>query len=148
MVPADRETQDLIRRRTPPRPILLNTVRAFLVGGAICTIGQFFLGFFRGRGLPLTEASAVTAATMIFLGAVLTGLGVYDRIGRRGGMGAFLPITGFANAIVAPAMEFKREGFVLGVGARMFTVAGPVIVYAVLVSVLVGAFLWLLGAIG
>lgn len=146
--PSESETRDLIRRRTPPRPIALNLVRAFLVGGLICAIGQIFFVFFRGRGLPLSETSAATAGSMIFLGALLTGFGVYDRIGRQGGMGAFLPITGFANAIVSPAMEFRREGFVLGVGARMFQVAGPVIVYAVLVSTLVGSVLWLVGAVG
>ncbi len=143
-----RATRELIRRATPQRPVVFNGLRAFLVGGVICGVGQIFLRLYRGQGLPLREAATATSGTMILIGALLTGLGVYDRIGRQGGMGAFLPITGFANAIVSPAMEFKREGFILGVGARMFTVAGPVIVYATAVSVAVGAILWLLGRAG
>ncbi|HSW10636.1 MAG TPA: SpoVA/SpoVAEb family sporulation membrane protein [Bacillota bacterium] len=139
------DTRELIRRHLPARPVLGNAVRAFLVGGSISVVGQVILSFFENRGLARAEAGSAAAATMIFLGSVLTGLGVYDRLGRQGGMGAFLPITGFANAVTAPAMEFKREGFVLGVGARLFTVAGPVIVYALASSLLVGIVLWMLG---
>jgi stage V sporulation protein AC len=139
------QTRELIRRHTPARPVLGNALWAFLVGGSISAVGQIVLSFFEDRGLPRAEAGSAAAASMIFLGSLLTGLGIYDRLGRRGGMGAFLPITGFANAVTAPAMEFKREGFVLGVGARLFTVAGPVIVYALASSLLVGIVLWMLG---
>jgi len=121
----------LVRKRGPKPPYLRNAVWAFVTGGAICAVGQLFLGWFLARGLPLREATAPASAVMIALGATLTGLGVYDELGKRAGMGAALPITGFANSIVSPAMEYRREGLVLGVGARLFTIAGPVIVYAV-----------------
>jgi stage V sporulation protein AC len=129
----------LVTRKGPRPAVLRNVVWAFLVGGAICAVGQFFLGLFLLRGMPLREATVPAASAMIAIGAALTGLGVYDRIGKRAGMGAALPITGFANAIVAPAMEFRREGLLLGVGARLFTIAGPVIVYALVVALIVAA---------
>lgn len=141
MVEATREQAEDYRRlvtRFGRRPaILRNAVWAFLVGGTICAVGQFFLGLFLLRGMPLKEATVPAASTMIAIGAILTGLGVYDKLGRRAGMGAALPITGFANAIVAPAMEFRREGLLLGVGARLFQIAGPVIVYALAAALLV-----------
>lgn len=126
-------------RHRPRPPVLRNMVTAFLAGGAITGIGQMVLALFRSRGLEMREAAGATAAVIILAGALLTGLGVYDRLGRWAGMGASLPISGFANSIVAPAMEYKREGMVLGVGARMFTVAGPVIVYGLVISVLAAA---------
>ncbi len=129
--------QQLLQKHTPSRPIFRNLVLAFLVGGAITTIGQGVLNFFVSQGLSPKDAATPTAGVMIFLGALLTGLGVYDKIGKFAGMGSALPITGFANSIVSPALEFKREGFVLGVGARMFQVAGPVIVYGVVSSLVV-----------
>ncbi|HHW17957.1 MAG TPA: stage V sporulation protein AC [Firmicutes bacterium] len=121
----------------PKRPIVRNIILAFVVGGLICVVGQFFLDYLVSRKLAPTQAQAMTSSIMVFLGAFLTGIGVYDKLGRLAGMGAALPITGFANSVVSPAMEFKREGFVLGVSAKMFQVAGPVIVYGSLVSVLV-----------
>lgn len=127
----------LARRKGPRPPFLRNIVWAFFVGGAICAVGQVFLGLFLTGGAALREASVGASAVMIALGASLTGLGVYDEIGKRAGMGAALPITGFANSIVSPAMEYRREGLVLGVGARLFTIAGPVIVYAVAAALIV-----------
>lgn len=135
---AQKHYQKLIKETKPPRPVLRNAVAAFIVGGLICTIGQLVMNFFVGHGMPAKEAAGPTAGVMVFLGAFLTGVGIYDRIGRFGGMGSALPITGFANSIVSPAMEFKREGFVLGVGARMFVIAGPVIVYGLVTSFIVG----------
>lgn len=129
----------LTQRHRPPTPWVRNALVAFLVGGTICLVGQAVFTYFMARGAPVEKAGTPTAEVMIALGALLTGLGVYDRLGAFAGMGAALPITGFANSIVAPAMEFKREGYVLGVGARMFTVAGPVIVYGVVVSLLAAA---------
>jgi len=123
----------------PPRPILRNVALAFVTGGAICAVGEIVLLWLLGFGLQENRAIAFTAAIMIVAGATLTGLGVYDEIGRAGGMGSALPITGFANSIVSPAMEFKREGFILGVSAKMFNVAGPVIVYGLLSAALVTA---------
>lgn len=136
--------QRTARAMQPRRPILRNTVLAFLVGGIICALAQLFLSYLLSRGLPQKEAFALTSGFMVFWGALLTGLGVYDVIGRVGGMGAALPITGFANSMVSPAMEFKREGYVLGVGARLFTVAGPVIVYGLVSAVVVVGVKWLL----
>lgn len=136
--------QRAARRMQPRRPIFKNTLLAFLMGGLICALAQVFLSWVRSRGLPEKEALALTSGFMIFWGAFLTGLGVYDVLGRVGGMGAALPITGFANSMVSPAMEFKREGYVLGVGARLFTVAGPVIVYGLVSAILVTAARWLL----
>jgi stage V sporulation protein AC len=139
-----KEYQELIKQLKPKTRILRNCVYAFLVGGIICLIGQFFLQIYTGQGLGEREAGAATAATMVFLGAFLTGLGVYDVLGKYGGAGSIVPITGFANSIVAPAMEFKREGFVFGVGARLFTIAGPVLVYGFLISALIGIISFLL----
>ncbi len=121
----------------PPRPVVRNALLAFLVGGTICAIAQLVLSFLLVRGIPEVRALGYTAAVMIALGSVVTAFGVYDEIGRVGGMGAALPITGFANSIVSEAMEFRREGLVLGVGARMFSIAGPVIVYGLLAAALV-----------
>ncbi|MCL6581485.1 MAG: SpoVA/SpoVAEb family sporulation membrane protein, partial [Firmicutes bacterium] len=112
----------MVARHAPRPPLLRNVLGAFFVGGAICAVGQVFLGLFLTRGLPLKEATTPASTIMIVLGALLTGLGVYDEVSKRGGMGAALPITGFANSIVAPAMEFRREGLVLGVGAWLFDV--------------------------
>ncbi|MCO1599994.1 MULTISPECIES: stage V sporulation protein AC [Desulfosporosinus] len=136
--------QTLIKQYTPKPTIIKNVVRAFIVGGIICSIGQIFINLFSSFGLARVEASTAATATMIFLGALLTGLGVYDEIGKFGGAGSIVPVTGFANSIVAPAMEFKREGYVMGVGAKLFTVAGPVLVYGIATSIVVGFVYFLL----
>ncbi len=128
---------NLVKKKGPKPPVLRNVVWAFLVGGAISAVGQVVLGLLVRGGLPLRDATVPTSAVMIGAGAILTGLGVYDEIGKRAGMGSALPITGFANSIVSPAMEYRREGLVLGVGARLFTIAGPVIVYAVAAALVV-----------
>lgn len=127
----------LIKSKSPPRPIARNLLLAFTIGGAICAVGQAILSRALSTGLSEKDALPLTSASMVFLGSLLTGIGVYDRLGKVGGMGSALPITGFANSIVASAMEFKREGFVLGVSAKMFTIAGPVIVFGVMTSVAV-----------
>lgn len=139
-----KEYQDLVKSVKPKPAVLKNAVLAFIVGGSICLVGQLLLWFFRKQGLSESEAGAATSTIMVFLGALLTGLGVYDVIGKYGGAGSMVPITGFANSIVAPAMEFKREGFVFGLGARLFTVAGPVLVYGFLVSAVIGLIYYLL----
>jgi len=138
--------QRLVNRLRPGRSVKTNLFWAFVVGGGICLVGQLILNAVMAVGnLPPKEATTITVAIMIFLGAFFTGLGLYDRLAPLAGMGANLPITGFANAMVAPAMEFRREGFVLGTSARMFTVVGPVIVYAVTTAVLVGLIQYLVG---
>ncbi len=128
----------LAEQYKPKAPWVRNTLLAFLVGGMICTLGQLILNYLKGMGLGLKEAGSVTVFIMVFIGAFLTGLGVYDKIGKYGGAGSIIPITGFANSIVASAMEFKREGYVYGMGARLFTVAGPVLVFGFIVSVVIG----------
>ena len=127
----------LVKGFHPPRNVARNFIKAYVVGGSICVVGQLVLDYFVRKGVPYVQASNMTSSSMVFLGALLTGLGVYDEVGRYAGMGSALPITGFANSIVSPAMEFKREGFVLGVSARMFQIAGPVIVYGSLAAVIV-----------
>ncbi|TYP54266.1 stage V sporulation protein AC [Thermosediminibacter litoriperuensis] len=140
-----KEYQEFVKRIRPKPPYLQNMVMAFLVGGLICAIGQGILNFYVFLGLERTkEAAGATSATLVFLGAFLTGLGVYDEIGKRAGAGSIVPITGFANSIVAPAMEFKSEGYVFGVAAKMFVVAGPVLVYGITSSVIIGFIYYLL----
>jgi len=134
----------LTQQFTPKPTIVKNVVWAFVVGGIICAIGQVIINLYVTFGLARIEASTAATGTMIFIGALLTGLGIYDEIGKFGGAGSIVPITGFANSIVAPAMEFKREGYVLGVGAKLFTVAGPVLVYGIATSIVVGIVYFLL----
>jgi len=134
----------LTKQFSPKPTIIKNVVRAFVVGGIICSIGQFIINIYVTLGMPRIEASAAATATMVFIGAFLTGIGIYDEIGKFAGAGSIVPITGFANSIVSPAMEFKREGYVLGVGAKLFTVAGPVLVYGISTSIVVGIIFFLL----
>jgi stage V sporulation protein AC len=122
-----------------PKPNLpLHCLNAFWVGGLICVIGQIISDIFSKMGIPKDELGTYVSIVMVFLGAVLTGVGVYDKLGDFAGAGSVVPITGFANSIVSPAMEFKKEGFVFGVAAKMFTIAGPVLVYGIGSSVVVG----------
>jgi len=113
-------------------------LRAFLAGGLICAIGECFVQGYAHFGMDVKDAQTTAAITLIFLAALLTGLGIYDKLAQWGKAGALVPITGFSNAVVSPAMEFKSEGYVLGVSAKMFSIAGPVLVYGTLVSVLYG----------
>ena len=132
-----------------PKPkILRNCIMAFIVGGLICVIGQFVRNTFLYYGFTEEQVSSLTPMTMVFLGALLTGLGLYDRIAAKAGAGTIVPITGFSNAMVSPAIEFKKEGFVMGVGAKMFTIAGPVLVYGTGTSVIVGLIYYLLLRVG
>ncbi|NLG87455.1 MAG: stage V sporulation protein AC [Firmicutes bacterium] len=141
--PKQQEYQRRVQQNKPKPSVIRNVIVAFIVGGAICVVGQVALNFFSSLGLSSKEAAAPTAVVMVTLGAVLTGLGWYDELGKFAGAGSAVPITGFANSIVSPALEFKREGFILGVGARMFVVAGPVLVYGTLTAVLLGFVYWL-----
>lgn len=133
-----KDYQKLVKQKEPKSNLLKNCLFAFVIGGLICDVGQFFSSILIGAGLPKDDASVYTSIIMVFLGAFLTGIGIYDNIGKYGGAGSIVPITGFANSIVSPAMEFKREGYVLGVGAKMFVIAGPVLVYGITSSVVVG----------
>lgn len=142
-----KDYQKLVQQNTPKVPLVRNMAWAFLVGGSFCTLGQVFFNAAQILETTEDEAAAVTLATMILVGTILTGFGVYDEIAEKAGAGAAVPITGFANTIAAAAVEFRREGLLLGMGAGMFTIAGPVIVYGVLagffVSVLKALFLGL-----
>lgn len=133
----------------PPTKHTKNCYRAFMVGGFICCIGQFFRYMLEMLfGLSGDELAGTVSILLIFLGTFLTGLGVYDRIGRNAGAGSIVPITGFANSVASPAMEFKTEGLVYGLAAKMFTVAGPIIVYGVLAGTLTGIVYYILGLFG
>lgn len=124
---------------TSPKPKLMkNCIMAFIVGGAICTIGQVIQNLMLNYGVSEEHVKMILPIVMVFLGASLTGIGVYDKIADFGGAGTVVPITGFSNAIVAPAIEFKKEGFIFGVAAKMFTIAGPVLVYGIGSSVIIG----------
>ncbi len=133
-----------VEEESPKSKIGRNIIRAFIIGGLICVIGQVVTNFFRSKGIGTDESASLTALIMIFLGAFFTGLNVYDDLGRFAGAGSIVPITGFANSIVSPAMEFKSEGYIMGVGGRMFVVAGPVLVYGISASVVAGIIYYLL----
>lgn len=132
------EYQNRVKEAAPKSPMGKNMIMAFLFGGAICTIGQVFLNLYLAWEIPQKVASTYTSMTMVFLGVLLTALHVYDRLAKIGGAGTLVPITGFANAVASPAIEFKTEGIVLGMSAKMFVIAGPVIVFGTLVSVVCG----------
>ncbi|WP_432408773.1 stage V sporulation protein AC [Wukongibacter sp. M2B1] len=134
----EKEYNEYVKKKIPKPNYIKNSLWAFFVGGAICTFAQFILNLLKGQGLNKTDSGTVTVIVMVFLGAFLTGLGVYDKLGKKAGAGSIVPITGFANSIVSPAMEFKTEGYVLGVAAKMFSVAGPVLVYGFGSSVIIG----------
>ena len=142
----NQEYSSYIEKKSPDSNLWKNVLCAFLIGGIICTIGQAIGNVYK-EILGLDEESVKTAVpiTMIFLGALLTGLNVYHKIAKYAGAGTLVPITGFANAVVSPAIEFKREGYVLGVAAKMFTIAGPVLVYGINVSIMVGLLYYLFG---
>lgn len=133
-----KEYREFANKKVPKPTYMRNVIFAFIVGGIICTIGEWLNNYLAKLGYNQNSVDAATSIILIFLGSLLTGLGVYDKIGKVGGAGAAVPITGFANSIVAPAMEFKREGFIFGVAAKMFTIAGPVLVYGVGSSIIVG----------
>ena len=135
--------RQLVERLTPNSDIISGYLRAFWVGGAICVAGHF-VSLFGEKVFRLNplDVSVFTSLVMVFLGTFLTGIGVYDKIGQYAGAGSIVPITGFANSVAAPAMEFRREGLVLGVGAKLFTLAGPVLVYGTATSIVVGIIYW------
>ena len=137
------EYDTLIKQREKPSPIVKDCIFAFLIGGTICVLGQLIREGWLGMGLSDQDAATATSASLILLSVLLTGLNIYNKIARYGGAGTLVPITGFANAVASPAIDFRSEGFVTGMAARMFTVAGPVIVYGVIASAVYGVILCL-----
>ena len=133
----------LVARMAPKSPMWRDCLNAFWIGGLICVVGQIFMNCYGAWGLEKQDAGTAASMTLVALSALLTGLSLYDDIAKHAGAGTLVPITGFANAIAAPAVEFKTEGFVLGVGAKMCTIAGPVIVYGLAASVVYGFIYWL-----
>ena len=130
--------QNYVDKKSPNSPIVKNCIMAFLIGGLICSIGQVIFSYCEFKGLDETSSGTVVSIILIGLSAFLTGLNIFNKIGKIAGAGSLIPITGFANSIVAPAMEYKSEGYVMGVGAKMFTIAGPVLVYGISTSIIVG----------
>ena len=139
----EKEYASLVKEMSPRSPMWRDCLNAFWIGGVICTLGQLIMNGYSALGLGKEEAGTAMSMTLVALSALLTGLSVYDDIAKRAGAGTLVPITGFANAIAAPAIEFQTEGFILGVGAKMFTIAGPVIVYGVSASVVYGLIYWI-----
>lgn len=138
-----KDYQQMNKLSSPKTKSYITIPSAFVVGGAICTLGQFFINIYSSLGLAQDIASSAASCTLVFLSALLTGLNVYDNIAKFAGAGTLVPITGFANAVASPALEFKSEGFILGLGAKMFVIAGPVIVYGVVASCIYGLVVYL-----
>jgi stage V sporulation protein AC len=139
----EKQYNALVKEMSPKSPLGRDCRNAFVIGGLICAVGQFFINTYTKLGLSSQDASTAASMTLVAISALLTGLSLYDNIAKHAGAGTLVPITGFANAIAAPAVEFKTEGFILGVGAKMFTIAGPVIVYGVSASVVYGLIYWI-----
>ncbi len=133
----------MVEKQTKNSPLLKDCIKAFLIGGAICTIGQALTELYLALDLEKKQAQTLCSVTLVFLGVLLTALHLYEKIAKHGGAGTLVPITGFANSVSSPAIEFKSEGFILGVGAKMFTIAGPVIVYGTVASVVYGIIYWI-----
>ena len=140
-----KEYQQYVEQKAKKSPIVKDTALAFVIGGLICVLGQAIQTAWGAAGLGKEDAGTATSCTLVFLSALLTGLNLYNKLARFGGAGTLVPITGFANAVVSPAIDFKSEGFVTGMAAKMFTVAGPVIVFGTLASVIYGILLKLFG---
>jgi stage V sporulation protein AC len=129
MIISNKQYDEMVKKASPNSPIVLDCIKAFLIGGAICCFGQLLFYIFRKSGMSLDESRSLVSIALIVITAILTGIGVFDKIAKHAGAGTIVPITGFANSVVSPAMEFKSEGFIMGTGASIFKVAGPVILY-------------------
>lgn len=132
------EYSDYVDKKSPNSPIIKNCINAFWVGGLICSIGQIVMDFCKYKGFDETASSTIVSIILVGIAAILTGLNIFNKIGKFAGAGSLIPITGFANSIVSPAIEYKSEGYVMGVGGKMFTVAGPVLVFGISASVIIG----------
>ena len=144
MLPDKKKYGEMVKKNSPPSPVLKDFIWAFVVGGLICVIGQILkeLYLYLGAGEDVTKMAV--PSTLIFIASFLTGIGIFDKIAKHAGAGTLVPITGFSNAVSAPAIEFKNEGWILGVGANMFKIAGPVIAYGTIASVIYGVIYWII----
>lgn len=140
----NKEYGEYVKKKSPNSKMFTNIIKAFLIGGLICVIGQGIINGYKAAGLSQDDAATATSITLVFFGALLTGLGIYDDIAKQAGAGTLVPITGFANSVVAPALEFKAEGAITGTAAKMFIIAGPVIVFGITASVIYGLILCLI----
>ena len=138
-----REYKNMAQKASPPSHLAKNCLWAFMVGGAICVLGEGLFNFYKNMGFIISDSRLLASVTLVGLSGILTATGLYGKLAKKAGAGTLIPITGFANAVVSPSMEFKAEGLISGVGARMFIIAGPVIVYGVLASTIYGIFLYL-----
>lgn len=143
-----KEYNKIVTKNSPKSKLFVNCIKAFLIGGTICTIGQGFTDLYAMLGVAEKDSKTLCSVTLIFIGILLTAIGVYDKIAKHGGAGTLVPITGFANAVSSPAIEFKSEGYIAGLGAKLFIIAGPVIVYGVSASIIYGFVLWILSLFG
>lgn len=132
-----------VEKKTPKNNVYLNMIKAFITGGLICVVGQFILNFCKGQGLSEDIAGSWTSLILVLLSVILTGFNIYPRIAQWGGAGALVPITGFANSVAAPAIEYQKEGQVFGIGCKIFTIAGPVILYGIFTSWVLGVIYWI-----
>ena len=147
-IETQKKYQEYVDKKSPNSPILKNCFNAFWVGGLICTLGQIILSICKARGFDDASAGTVVSIILIALSAFLTGLNIFNKIGKFAGAGSLVPITGFANSIVAPSIEYKSEGYIMGVGGKMFTVAGPVLVFGISASIIVGIIYLILNTTG
>lgn len=145
---SSKEYNKIVTKNSPKSKLFVNCIKAFLIGGAICTIVQGFTDLYAMLGAAEKDSKTLCSVTLIFIGILLTAIGVYDKIAKHGGAGTLVPITGFANAVSSPAIEFKSEGYIAGLGAKLFIIAGPVIVYGVSASIIYGFVLWILSLFG
>ena len=139
------EYSKYVDTKVPPSPLFADCLKAFFVGGLICMLGQLIFEYCKIRGISESNSYTIVSISLIFLSATLTSLNIFNKIGKFAGAGSLVPITGFANSVVSPAIEYKTEGYVMGVGSKMFTVAGPVLVYGISTSIIVGIIYFILG---
>ena len=135
---SDKQYGEMVKKASPGSPMLIDCIKAFLIGGAICCFGQLLFYIYSKSGMSTDESRTLVSVTLIVLTAILTGIGVFDKIAKHAGAGTIVPITGFANSVVSPALEFKSEGFIMGTGASIFKIAGPVILYGTTASIVWG----------
>lgn len=147
MSTSDKEYSKMAKKASPNSPKIKNGIKAFVIGGLICTFGQFLNLVFEKLGFPEDYVKAMTPSVLIIITAILTGIGIFDKIAKHAGAGTIVPITGFANSVVSPALEFKAEGHILGTGANIFKIAGPVIAYGIFAGVIYGLIYWVFGKI-